>query len=144
MFHDANLSSGTAENRAVCLGLNLESYCPADCRSNPNPNQTQANQGVQGYLIITDRCAGAGLELKSAALQAQGQRALLQSKAPFTPPAMFSLYVARLCTVKTLVGVPTAVALMLFRVFPALKILWRPPERIFVPPKPYLIGSCDL
>ncbi len=25
-----------------------------------------ANQGVQGYLIITDRCVGAGLELKSA------------------------------------------------------------------------------
>ncbi len=35
-------------------------------------------------------------------------------KAPFTPPAFFFLlYVARLCTVKTLVGVPTAVALML-------------------------------
>ncbi len=25
-----------------------------------------ANQGVQGYLIITDRCVAAGLELKSA------------------------------------------------------------------------------
>ncbi len=24
-----------------------------------------ANQGVQGYLIITDRCVGPGLELKS-------------------------------------------------------------------------------
>uniref|UniRef100_A0A8C1QJE2 Transcription initiation factor TFIID subunit 8 n=1 Tax=Cyprinus carpio TaxID=7962 RepID=A0A8C1QJE2_CYPCA len=37
-----------------------------------NPLQPQsntpepANQGVQGYLIITDRCVGAGLELKSA------------------------------------------------------------------------------
>ncbi len=28
LFHDANLSSGTAENRAVCLGLNGE---PVQC-----------------------------------------------------------------------------------------------------------------
>ncbi len=25
-----------------------------------------ANQGLQGYLLISDRCVGAGLELKSA------------------------------------------------------------------------------
>ncbi len=31
----------------------------------------------------------------------------------------------------------------LVRVFPALKFVWRPPEYyFFVPPKPYLIGSC--
>lgn len=33
----------------------------------PQSNTTEpANQGVQGYLIITGRCVGAGLELKSA------------------------------------------------------------------------------
>ncbi len=37
----------------------------------------------------------------------------MNTQAPFTPPVIFLLYVARLCTVKTLVGVPTAVALML-------------------------------
>ncbi len=43
-----------------------ESYHPADFSSNPNKTPEPANQGVQGYLIITDRCAEAGLELKSA------------------------------------------------------------------------------
>ncbi len=33
----------------------------------PQSNTPEAaNQGVQGYLIITDRCVAAGLELKSA------------------------------------------------------------------------------
>ncbi len=33
----------------------------------PQSNTTEpANQGVQGYLIITDRCVAAELELKSA------------------------------------------------------------------------------
>ncbi len=33
----------------------------------PQSNTSEpANQGVQGYLIITDRCVEAGLELKSA------------------------------------------------------------------------------
>lgn len=35
------------------------------------------------------------------------------NKAPFTPPATLSLYVASLCTVKLLVGVSNAVALIL-------------------------------
>ncbi len=33
--------------------------------SNPNQTPEPANQGVQGYLIITDRCVAAGLKLKS-------------------------------------------------------------------------------
>ncbi len=36
--------------------------------SAPTPIKTPepANQGVQGYLIITDRCVAAGLDLKPA------------------------------------------------------------------------------
>ncbi len=47
--------------------LLLESYRPTDFSSNPNQNTPEpANHSLQGYLLISDRCVGAGLELKSA------------------------------------------------------------------------------
>ncbi len=39
---------------------------PTDFSSNPNETPEPANHSLQGYLLISDRCVGAGLELKSA------------------------------------------------------------------------------
>ncbi len=59
----------------------VQDYCPKPGVSNPAPGELPsyrfqlqpqsntpepANQGLQGYLLISDRYVGAGLELKSA------------------------------------------------------------------------------
>ncbi len=54
--------------------IEISGLQPCSWRATTPISSEPANQGGQGYLIITDRCVAAGLELKPAGQQLSRSR----------------------------------------------------------------------